>query len=276
VKADPFVQLRLLDLQALDSALARLAHRRRTLPELAEIVRLDGQVDGLRDGIVLAETELSDLAREQARFEREIDQVRTRKARDEERMASGAITNPKQLQDMEHEVATLTRRQSDLEDGELEVMEKVETIQGQLDELVGRREGYLSERAAAEQRRDDRLRRDRRRDRAVHGRAGRDGSDVPRRPAGALREDPRERGRRRRRPDRAGTLRRLPPGPDEQREGRHPRGRRRRRAAARGVRPDHGAHRRVRHLACASSWRPTAGRAATPARPATAPSCATP
>ena len=155
MKADPFVQLRLLDLQALDSGLDRLAHRRRTLPELAEIERLEALVEGLRDGIVRAETELSDLAREQAKFEREIDQVRTRKSRDEERMASGAITNPKQLQDMEHEVATLTRRQSDLEDGELEVMEKVETLQAQLDELTGRRDGYLNEREAAEQRRDD-------------------------------------------------------------------------------------------------------------------------
>jgi len=154
VKADPFVQLRLLDLQALDSALDRLAHRRRTLPELAEIERLDALVDGLRDGIVRAETELSDLAREQEKFEREIDQVRTRKARDEERLASGAITNPKQLQDMEHEVATLTRRQSDLEDSELEVMEKVETVQAQLDELTGRRDAHLSDRAAAEERRD--------------------------------------------------------------------------------------------------------------------------
>ncbi len=157
MKADPFVQLRLLDLQGLDSALDRLAHRRRTLPELAEIVRLDASVDALRDDVVRAETELSDLAREQAKFEREIDQVRTRKARDEERMASGAITNPKQLQDMEHEVATLTRRQSDLEDGELEVMEKVETVQRELDELTTRRDGYLAERAAAEQRRADGL-----------------------------------------------------------------------------------------------------------------------
>jgi predicted nucleic acid-binding Zn-ribbon protein len=154
VKADPFVQLRLLDLQALDSALDRLAHRRRTLPELAEIERLDALVDGLRDAVVRAETELSDLSREQDRFEREIEQVRARKTRDEERMASGAITNPKQLQDMEHEVATLTRRQSELEDGELEVMEKVETVQAQLDELTGRREQHLSDRAAAEQRRD--------------------------------------------------------------------------------------------------------------------------
>jgi predicted nucleic acid-binding Zn-ribbon protein len=155
VKADPFVQLRLLDLQALDSALDRLAHRRRTLPELAEIVRLDASVDALRDDVVRAETELSDLAREQAKFEREIEQVRARKTRDEQRMASGDITNPKQLQDMEHEVATLIRRQSDLEDGELEVMEKVETEQARLDELTGRRDGHLADRATAEQRRDD-------------------------------------------------------------------------------------------------------------------------
>ncbi len=155
MKADPFVQLRLLDLQALDSGLARLAHRRRTLPELAEMVRLDGLVEGLRDAVVRAETALSDLTREQDRFEREIEQVRARKSRDEERMASGAVNNPKQLQDMEHEVATLTRRQSDLEDGELEVMERVEAVQAELDELVARRTGYLAEREAAEQRRDD-------------------------------------------------------------------------------------------------------------------------
>lgn len=157
MKADPFVQLRLLDLQALDSGIDRLAHRRRTLPELAEIRRLDALVDGLRDAVVRAETELSDLTREQERFEREIEQVRVRKQRDEQRMASGAITNPKQLQDLEHEVATLTRRQSDLEDGELEVMEQVEAVQARLDEVTGRRDAHLADRAAAEQRRDAQL-----------------------------------------------------------------------------------------------------------------------
>jgi predicted nucleic acid-binding Zn-ribbon protein len=154
VKADPFVQLRLLDLQSLDSALDQLAHKRRTLPEIAEMERLDALVDALRDGIVRAETEVSDLAREQARFEREIEQVRSRRDRDEGRLASGAITVAKQLQDLEHEVATLKRRQSDLEDGELEVMEKAETAQAELDELTGQREAHLRARAEAEQRRD--------------------------------------------------------------------------------------------------------------------------
>ena len=87
MKADPFVQLRLLDLQALDSALNRLAHRRRTLPELAEITRLEGLVAASRDDVVQAETAVSDLAREQKKFEDDIDSVRARKTRDEDRMS---------------------------------------------------------------------------------------------------------------------------------------------------------------------------------------------
>ncbi|MCW2777042.1 MAG: hypothetical protein JWN17_767 [Frankiales bacterium] len=150
MKADPFTQLRLLDLQALDSALDRLAHRRRTLPEAAEMTRLDGLVAARRDDLVRAETEAGDLAREQRKFEEEIAQVRTRRVRNEERMASGAITVAKQLADLEHENATLRRRQADLEDKELEVMEKAEAVQAVLDELVADRATHLAARAEAE------------------------------------------------------------------------------------------------------------------------------
>ena len=154
MKVDPFVQLRLLELQTLDSAVDRLRHRRATLPEIAEMARMDALVDALRDAVVRAETEVSDLAREQAKFEREIDQVRTRKSRDEQRLASGSITIPKQLQDLEHEVATLARRQSDLEDSELEVMERAETAEAELAQLTARRTGHLQAREVAEAARD--------------------------------------------------------------------------------------------------------------------------
>jgi predicted nucleic acid-binding Zn-ribbon protein len=146
VKADPFVQLRLLELQALDSALDRLAHRRKTLPELAEIERLEAKVEALRDDTVRAETEVSDLARETKKFEDEIEQVRARRARDETHLNSGAVTNAKQLEELQHEVATLNRRQSDLEDGELEVMERAEAAQSVLDRLVGERDTLLAAR----------------------------------------------------------------------------------------------------------------------------------
>jgi predicted nucleic acid-binding Zn-ribbon protein len=149
VKADPFVQLRLLELQALDSGLDRLAHRRKTLPELAEIERLEGLVEALRDDTVRAQTEVSDLAREQKKFEDEIEQVRTRRTRDESHLNSGAVTNAKQLEELQHEVATLNRRQSDLEDGELEVMERAETAQATLDRLTGESDRLLAARDEA-------------------------------------------------------------------------------------------------------------------------------
>jgi predicted nucleic acid-binding Zn-ribbon protein len=149
VKADPFVQLRLLELQALDSALDRLAHRRKTLPELAEIERLEGLVEALRDDTVRAQTEVSDLAREQKKFEDEIEQVRSRRTRDETHLNSGAVTNAKQLEELQHEVATLNRRQSDLEDGELEVMERAETAQATLDQLTGESDRLLAARDEA-------------------------------------------------------------------------------------------------------------------------------
>ena len=44
MKADPEAQRRLLDLQAIDTALAQLAHKRRTLPELAELTRTAADV----------------------------------------------------------------------------------------------------------------------------------------------------------------------------------------------------------------------------------------
>ena len=154
MKADPFAQLRLLDLQALDSTLDRLAHRRRTLPEHAQIERLDALVAAAGDEVVRAETEAGDLARETQRFEDEIALVRTRKERNDARLSSGAITVSKQLEDLQHENASLDRRRSDLEDRELEVMERAETVQAVLDRVAALREEHTAARAAAEEARD--------------------------------------------------------------------------------------------------------------------------
>ena len=154
MKADPFVQLKLLDLQALDSGLDRLSHKRKTLPEIAEIAKLDGLLDAVRGDIVLAETQVGDLQRELDKAEADIEQVRVRKQRDEERLASGAITQPKQLEELQHEVDTLTKRQSDLEDAELEVMERMEEAQKALDALLAERSEHDDARAAAVEERD--------------------------------------------------------------------------------------------------------------------------
>jgi predicted nucleic acid-binding Zn-ribbon protein len=155
VKADPFVQLRLLDLQALDTAIDQLAHRRKTLPAMAEMTRLEGLISARRDDVVLAQATVSDLQRELDKAEADIEQVRARKKRDEDRMASGIITVPKQLEELQHEIDTLMKRQTVLEDAELEVMERMEESQGGLDALLAERGTHEADRAAAAATRDE-------------------------------------------------------------------------------------------------------------------------
>jgi predicted nucleic acid-binding Zn-ribbon protein len=154
LNAAPADQLRLLDLQALDSRLDRLAHRRRTLPEHEEIDRLGGRLTTLRDLVVAAETEDSDAAREQTKAEQDVDQVRTRAVRDQQRLDSGRITNPKELENLQHEITSLAKRQGDLEEVVLEVMERREEIQGRLAGLIAERDAAQAERDAAAARRD--------------------------------------------------------------------------------------------------------------------------
>jgi len=154
VKAAPDDQLRLLDLQALDSALGRLVHRRRTLPELATIDELQARIGRLADDVVLLETEDSDLGREQSKVDADVEQVRARTQRDQQRLDSGQVSSPKELENLQSEIESLHRRQSELEDVELEVMEKREVVQNRLDELRREREQATLTLAETEQRRD--------------------------------------------------------------------------------------------------------------------------
>ncbi|GHJ14077.1 MULTISPECIES: zinc ribbon domain-containing protein [unclassified Micromonospora] len=156
MKADPKVQRRLLDLQAIDTTLAQLAHRRRSLPERAELEALARELSALEDERVRAQVAVDDLDRDIARLEKDVDQVRARKSKDEARLASGSGP-ARELEALQHELVSLNRRQSDLEDAELELMEQRETAQGVLDGIESRIAEARERRAATEQRRDDAL-----------------------------------------------------------------------------------------------------------------------
>ena len=134
VTAAPQVQWRLLDVQAHDTRLAQLAHRRRTLPEHAEVERLTQLRRALADDIVAAQTSASDLRRELSKAEADVEQVRARVSRNRARLEAGQGT-AKDLQAMQHELGTLAERQSVLEDAELEVMERLEGAETRLGEL---------------------------------------------------------------------------------------------------------------------------------------------
>jgi uncharacterized protein len=133
VNADPAAQRRLLDLAAVDADLTRAAHRRRSLPELAEIEQVDKELRAGRDSVVAAQTSASDLDRDISKLEAEIDQVRAREDRDRSLLDSGSISSSRQLEDLQHELATLQRRQTVLEDDLLDVMERREATGADLD-----------------------------------------------------------------------------------------------------------------------------------------------
>jgi uncharacterized protein len=127
VKADPSVQRQLLDLAKVDAELSRVEHRRRTMPELAEIDQAEKTLRGRRDALVATQTTASDLDREIARQEKEIESVRAREDRDRKLLESGSVS-AKQMNDIQHELETLNRRQAALEDDLLELMERREAL----------------------------------------------------------------------------------------------------------------------------------------------------
>lgn len=155
MKASPEAQRRLLDLQAVDTTLAQLAHRRRSLPEIAEIDAVSRELSALEDERVRAQVAVDDLDRDISRFEKDIDQVRIRKDRDQKRLDAGGAL--REIEGLQHELATLNRRQSELEDAELELMEKKETAEAALAEVQGRLSAAAGRRDEAERRRDEAL-----------------------------------------------------------------------------------------------------------------------
>jgi predicted nucleic acid-binding Zn-ribbon protein len=158
VKAAPEAQLRLLDLQQLDSTLGRLAHRRRTLPELAEYENLERRSGELRDAIVAAQTDVSDLDREQIKAEKDVDSVRQRADRDRARLDSGQVSSARDLENLQSEIASLQRRQADLEEVVLEIMERREAAENRLADLRRAQAEYQQVLAEVAERRDNALR----------------------------------------------------------------------------------------------------------------------
>ncbi len=123
-------------MQDLDARADLLRHQRDHLPELAEIaelrqtrVRLDAEVRDARIAV-------DDLTAEQEKVDADVELVKARRSRDQQRMDQGLITNPRDLERMTHELVSLERRIGSLEDDEIEIMERLEEAQGTLDSLT--------------------------------------------------------------------------------------------------------------------------------------------
>lgn len=153
---EPREQLRLLDLAEVDKNLNRLRHQRAGVPQLKVIEDADAQLSGARNDVIDTQTARNDLGREMARLESDVDSVRSRIERNQQRLESGAISAAKDVNALEHEMQTLARRQSNLEDQELELMERAEALDAQLAEVSKAQQSVEEIRAGAILERDER------------------------------------------------------------------------------------------------------------------------
>lgn len=154
LNADPAEQLRLLDLQELDTALDRLRHRRANLAEQARVDELATRSRVLVDRVTALQVEVADVTLEQRKADQDVERVRDRAAKDATLLDSGTILDPKQLTHLQSEIASLSRRQSELEDVEIEIMERLEQAEHRLRDLLIDKEALDAELAQAQSSRD--------------------------------------------------------------------------------------------------------------------------
>ncbi|ONM48743.1 zinc ribbon domain-containing protein [Nocardia donostiensis] len=125
MNVEPSIQAKLLQLAAIDAELTRIAHRRTVLPEQQEVARFEAERNTHKDAAVAVEIVIDDLDRDMRKLEGEIDAVRKREERDRGMLTSGSV-GAKQLSEIQHELGSLERRRTVLEDELLEVMERRE------------------------------------------------------------------------------------------------------------------------------------------------------
>lgn len=144
MKSAKAAQERLLALQSLDSSLMQLGHRLKNLPV---IKLLDEKVIAhatARDLCIAAETEKNDIKHELSRSEVDVEQVVSRIERDQKRLEAGQGT-PKELEQLQHELVSLEKRRSELEEVELEVMMRIDGLDARINALASERDALEKE-----------------------------------------------------------------------------------------------------------------------------------
>lgn len=155
VTASAEQQKALLDLQGHDTKLLQLAHKRSGLPEISAAQDLEVELGSIKMRLVAAQTEASDLKLNQLKAEADVDQVVTRARRDQERLDSGAVSASKELESLQHEIGTLAKRQAELEDIELEIMQAYENAMQAVTDLQASEIETTEKLASVAQTRDD-------------------------------------------------------------------------------------------------------------------------
>ncbi|MGH3478900.1 MAG: zinc ribbon domain-containing protein [Nocardioidaceae bacterium] len=142
-------------MQTVDSTLQQLAHRKKNLPqhaELADLIQRRSELDGRR---IELDTQIADLTRDQKKADADVEQVKARRVRDQQRLDAGQVSSPRELEQLQSEIVALDRRIGVLEDAELEIMEQLESLQSELSGVASEAEELAAKSEAVTATRDE-------------------------------------------------------------------------------------------------------------------------
>ena len=122
-------------MQEHDTAVERLRHRRATLPELAQLAGVEQALAALEQARAEAAGRRDEVARRQRALEDDLASTEAKISELEQRMYSGVVSAPRELQAMQADVESLRRRRSTLEDGVLETMAEQEPLDDEVSDL---------------------------------------------------------------------------------------------------------------------------------------------
>ena len=127
MQASPEQQSLTLELQLLDNEIMQANTKLKSLPEIEQLLHIDKRITAATAELETVKSEAEQIALELRRGEVDVETVTDRIKKDEARLSSGNAT-PKELEQLQHEVATLRKRQEALEEIELEIMVRSEAI----------------------------------------------------------------------------------------------------------------------------------------------------
>lgn len=164
MKANLQDQKSLLELAQLDLDIARSAAEKAKLLTSTEIEAASNLALEISDQLIDARNRVGDLELELKRSENDLELVENRIAKDKERLST--TSSPKDAQGIEHELSSLAKRKSELEDAELSILELLDTVRAELvtatenkqkaeQELTKLREQLASNLASADQKRTE-------------------------------------------------------------------------------------------------------------------------
>jgi predicted nucleic acid-binding Zn-ribbon protein len=143
-KAPAAEQLKLLGLQTLDAKLRSLDVRRRSLEGDPRLAVTGGDLESASGAASSADSAVAEAEAQLEASEAKVAEVSARIAKDEQRLYAGGLS--KDLEALQKDIAGLAARKSDLEDAELEILERLDTLRG---DQAGAAEVLAKARAAA-------------------------------------------------------------------------------------------------------------------------------